>query len=368
MKDIYEKRLIELREDTDYTWLMISKTLEKEFPNVKLSPGGVRKRYARIKSKINTIAKENDYTESGNFINRIAKIVWEDSRDLKEYDFDKIHKALRSAQKVLRDHDISQIEANITIDTKEPIAISFISDVHIGSPYVDYDAFFKDISYIAKDPRLYVGRGGDWTDKFMASFKDKTAPSHQLYPADIQMEFERIITKELESSIIAIVGGNHGSMDKKITGIDTDAMMYKGLKPAYLPGGGLIKLNLREVSYRILWKHNYRFTSAFNKFNSHHRMRELLTACDIVVLEHQHDPGHEIIEQGSYDTKGQVLNIRTGSYKIDDPFSVNKYREGRAGPETVVLYPDKKKLVPFSGKDAISDAIKYLDGHKNVVG
>ena len=58
-----------------------------------------------------------------------------------------------------------------------------------------------------------------------------------------------------------------------------------------------------------------------------------------------------------------MVNIRTGSYKIDDSFSMNYFKSGRIAPQTVVLFPNEKKIVPMHGRDAIKDAITYLRGY-----
>ena len=60
--------------------------------------------------------------------------------------------------------------------------------------------------------------------------------------------------------------------------------------------------------------------------------------------------------------KRTVVEIRTGSYKIGDKFSQQFFKEGRPGPQTVVLYPDRRKMVPIHGADALNDARTYLDG------
>lgn len=296
------------------------------------------------------------------FVSRVAEIVHDDKKKPKDYTLEQMAGAFLSAQQVIEDQSISQHVANVRIPAKVPIGLSFITDVHLGSPATNYGAFFEDIGRIASDPRLYMGKGGDWCDNFMGSFTDASAPAFQLQPPEIQLGFEDNIIKTLGSSIIAMIDGNHDKMPIRKTGISHRALMRRGDSFAYLPEGGLINLTVGEVTYRILWKHSYRYNSSLNEFNPHHRMGQMLAQADIRVLEHLHSPGMETVEELEFDQKHTVVNIKTGTYKEEDNYSMSKWKAGRLGPETVVLFPDRRKIVPFHGADAISDAQIYMAG------
>ena len=260
-----------------------------------------------------------------------------------------------------------QIERHIPSET--PIAVTFFSDQHLGSPYTDYDACWEDTRKIRDNDNLYCVKGGDATDKFMAQFKDKSAVVNQLSPAQQQLLAEEKMVEYIEDKIIAKIGGNHDRMDEKQTGISTEYFIYRGKKFPYMPHGGLIKLTIGDIEYKILIKHHYGFTSRLNQFNSHHRMLEMLAPdCDIVVQEHEHNPGIESIEKFEFDQKRTVINIRTGSYKIDDPYSMDYFKAGRIAPQTVILWPDRRKILAMHGKNAIDDALIYLKGWEQTNG
>ena len=292
----------------------------------------------------------------------MAEIVHENKRKPKDYSIGQIADTFIAAQQVMADQSITQHTANVTIPAKAPIGLSFVSDVHLGSPHTNYKAFFSDIERITQDPRLYVGKGGDWIDNFMGNFRDAEAAAFQLQPPEIQMKFEDSIIKALEKSIVAMIGGNHDKMAGSRTGVSHHRLLRRGDSFAFLPEGGLINLTVGKVTYRILWKHSYRFNSSLNEFNPHHRMGQMLAQADIRVLEHLHSPGVEVVEELEYDQKHTVVNIKTGSYKEADPFSMSRWKAGRRGPETIVLFPDRKKVVPFHGADALEDAQAYMRG------
>ena len=258
---------------------------------------------------------------------------------------------------------IRQSTTEASIDTDQPIALSFISDVHLGSPHTNYEAFFADVDTIAGDPRLYLMKGGDWCDKFMGQFKDKMAPANALQPPQIQLLVTERLMKHLGKAIVAICGGNHDNMDSRQTGISTEYFIHRDLQIPVLPQGGLVELNVGGVVYKILWKHNYRFNSSLNQFNAHHRMLETLAPdADVVVMEHEHNPGCESIEKYDLGQQRTVVNIRTGTYKESDPFSMQYFKAGQRGPQTIILWPKEKKILALHGRDALTDAVTYLNG------
>lgn len=272
-------------------------------------------------------------------------------------------KAAYAKSQVREKSNVSQNVGTVSLPDSKPIALSFISDMHIGSPFVDYEALFSDIETIRDTPGFYVCMGGDGYDNFLPGFKDAGAVAGQLQPPQIQLLTYEKILEELGDKLVGIVGGNHNEKVSKATGVSPEYFVYRGVKCPYLRQGGLLRVNLGGVEYQILWKHNYRFGSSLNQFNSHHRMLEMLyPMADIVVTEHEHNPGIETVERFDLGLARTVVSIRTGSYKGADPYSMNYFKAGRRGPQTVLLWPKERKILPIHGEDAIAHALTYMRG------
>lgn len=331
-----------------------------QFCKTNLTMDAVRKLYKRHNDKPNQPkSKQPDNT----YIEKVADIFYKDKKNPKDVTLDEFFAAFQDVQDFRKQFNIDQLQAKVDIKANQPIALSLISDTHIGSPYVDYEAMYNDMALINSHPRHYVGLGGDPIDNFMPFFKDASASTNQLHPAKLQLLAQEKIYEYLKDSIVAVIGGNHNDMAKRKTGIDTEYFILRGHKFPYLPSGGLVTLKVGDIEYKILWKHHYRYNSSLNQFNTHHRMLEKLEpTADIVVTEHEHNPGIESIEVGQFDSKRTVVNIRTGTYKIDDPYSVNKYKSGCIGPQTVILFPNDRKILALHGRDAVNDAQIYLKG------
>ncbi len=89
---------------------------------------------------------------------------------------------------------------------------------------------------------------------------------------------------------------------------------------------------------------------------------------DIVVTEHEHNPGMESIEKFDFDQRRTILNVRSGSYKGDDPYSMNYFKAGRSGPQTIVFWPNERRVLGMHGANSLNDAVTYLRGHANTKG
>ncbi len=299
---------------------------------------------------------------SVDFQERVGQIINHNKKSPEQLTLGDIKNAFTQA--VVREKtSIRQSVAKCEIKTNVPIALSFISDVHLGSSHTDYAAFFADIETIAGNPRIYLMKGGDWCDKFMPSFRDASASVWQLQPPQIQLLVVERLMEYLGEALVAVVGGNHDRMDAKKTGISTEYFIHRKLRVPYLPEGGLVEILIGKIQYKILWKHHYRFNSSLNSFNTHHRMLEMLAPdVDVVVTEHEHNPGMESIEKFEFNQKRTVVNIRTGSYKENDPYSMDYFKAGRPGPQTIVFWPDSRKVLGLHGADSLGDAVTQIKG------
>lgn len=274
-----------------------------------------------------------------------------------------IFDGLMAAQDFNSQFDIGEYCIDRAVKTVKPIVLLFWSDWHIGSPATDYALLKAHIDAVKARKEVYVCLGGDGWDGFLPSFKNSGAVAAQLVSPQLQMLAYKQALIELRAKIISICGGNHNDMLVKKTGVDANRFVLDGMEFPYLPNGGLIRLTVGKVEYKIVQKHHWRFNSSLNKFNTHHRIRDLLySAADIVVTEHEHNPGIETEWVEEFDQKRQIVNVRTGAYKIGDAFSRRLWKDGVPGPECMVLFPDRKKIVPFDGVDAIADAVRYIHG------
>ena len=300
--------------------------------------------------------KPSDYEE------RLIEVFHENKRPVEETDWKDCLGGFAEAKSHRDKFAIEYRKVVCRIKTNKPVAFACISDVHIGSPHTDYEAFGADMGRIIDDKRFYLMKGGDWADK-MSNFRDKQAAVGQLHPETIQLVTVERIMDAMKGRIVAAIGGNHDTMDARKSGVSSEYWIHRNKPFPYMPTGGLVELIVGKQTYRIVWTHTYGIGhSRINKHNVFNWLRrELSATADIYILEHHHDPSMQEHELDEFE-KQKVLEIRTGTYKITDPYAQQFYKEGRRGPQPFVLFPDKKKVVAIHGEDGIENMQTYLNG------
>ena len=311
---------------------------------------------------LKSIDNEADQRDSNDYEERLVQVFHENKRPIEDADWNDCLGGFSKAKSYRDKFSIGYRKVACRIKTTKPVAFACISDVHIGSPHTDYEAFGADMGRIIDDKRFYLMKGGDWADK-MSNFRDKQAATGQLHPEKIQLITVERIMDAMKGRIVAAIGGNHDTMDARKTGVSSEYWIHRNQPFPYMPTGGLVELTVGKQTYKIVWSHTYGIGhSRLNKHNVFRWLRqEISSSADIYILEHHHDPSmleHELDEF----EKQKVLEIRTGTYKITDPYAQQYFKEGRRGPQPFVLFPDKKKVVAIHGEDGIENMQTYLDG------
>ena len=352
---------------TDDEEAILSKLYSERVPlsdiTKALRQAGYKRSENAVRNRLHDMRGEKPVNVAGDFMERVARVVHTNPRPKKNLSAMELLDGFIETAEFRKDFSIGYRHVKCTIKTDKPIAIACISDVHIGSPYTDYASFKEDLSQILTDDRIYMLKGGDWADKFQPSFRDKAAVVNQVHPAQVQLLTIEKIMDALDGRIVAALAGNHDEMDMKDTGLSSEFWIHRGREFPYLPNGGLVELTVGSQVYRILWFHNRKTgNSQLNIYNVFRWLRELDVTADIAILEHEHNPGVDSHGVEDFDRKRTIVNIRTGTYKIGDSFSQKFYKDGRIGPQPVILFPDRRKIVPMHGAEGIWDARTYLNG------
>ena len=109
--------------------------------------------------------------------------------------------------------------------------------------------------------------------------------------------------------------------------------------------GGSVTLTVGSQPYEIMLRHKYRFNSSTNLTATVKRMREQLGDFDIGCISHHHQAA---IEQAIMGDGIDRIFIRPGSFKGADRWARSiGYSDLGAFIPTVVLYPDRRLMIPF---------------------
>jgi hypothetical protein len=95
-----------------------------------------------------------------------------DLADSGELDYDEVWDAILKMQGALKHIRQDKTEATVKITKREPYAVAFMGDVHMGDLGTDYEQLRKDIKLIKETENLGLITGGDYVNNFMKRNKN----------------------------------------------------------------------------------------------------------------------------------------------------------------------------------------------------
>ena len=262
-------------------------------------------------------------------------------------------RVMQAMDNVVAPHVKTPDEVHLYFDTTLPIAITNSADDHLGQFGCDYDSWLKDHKAVAAEPGVYINKGGDLINNIIQA--SKVGSGHNQSPIAVQKAVASLMFKMLADKIGVVESGNHVDWDALLTGEDWLGEKLRKLKLVYIKDGATVYYHVGEQTYIHYIRHKGRFNSSFNLTHICKQYQRLYCPqARIVSFEHHHVAS---IEQYNYDGK-ECIAFRPGTYGVYDDYArQNGFLGAHVCNPTVVLYPDKDKLVGF--KD-MYDAFIYL--------
>jgi hypothetical protein len=261
------------------------------------------------------------------------------------------------------DPTYGNLHHEVDVITDEPIIVCFPSDWHIGNKGTDHRKLRDDVNLIASHPRVYCAVGGDPCDNFIWESMIHASRSQAIHPPDQWRIFRSLTRKLVESqSLLWVSSGNHDAWTTQAAGLDPVMAYLLDIPVVHTKEGGFIHLRVGNQIYVIFRKHKP--VKSKSGKNPLHFLKEMLRndtpiEFDIGVSEHIHEPVYEKFEYRPGSKIDRVV-IACGTYKLKDPYAQDLgYFGGGYGVPAVILYPDRRRMIPFM---SISEALEALDG------
>ena len=108
----------------------------------------------------------------------------------------------------------------ISIDTDRPVAIAFLSDLHLGNVGIDYELLRQTGEIIKEHPLAYCITGGDITDSLFFDYGEEVLNMQEQY-----VYMSKLLAWIGSENILAGVSGNHECLD-----VQTEALTRVGWK------------------------------------------------------------------------------------------------------------------------------------------
>ena len=248
----------------------------------------------------------------------------------------------------------------------EPIALSFLGDVHAFSYWSDHARFAEDIKAILESPSSFVFVCGDLIQGMLNGFPSAAAVAEQMAPPRIQARIAEAILEELAPKVVGFHLGNHEGFMEKVAGLNFVAELARRFVPVF-EGKGLTMLKVGNAEYSVLSMHKGQGRSRFSRTAQARNAYGSDYPADLIVGAHTHafgmqwDDAYTLAREAGQTFGGERLEVNLGTYQT----GVSAYSArlgGSAGKyalPTVVLMPGQRQMVPFRH---LAHALVYLRG------
>lgn len=246
------------------------------------------------------------------------------------------------AQRVVFDKQARKQRQSITLPD-EPVAIAFLSDLHIGSSGTDYAAIRDDAQLVRDTPGMYAVFHGDGMDNWVVSKLTQLQRGQAL-----GFDAERLLFEDWMSMIapklIAWVEGNHDLWTEKLVGVNPNRKYLDDARMLWDRNQCVFSLEHCSHTRRIKIRHKWRYSSIYNPTHG------------LQVGWERGDDDYDIAVGGhthigtmchSFYRHGRIRHaILTGTYKVIDSFGeeIGFPRPKGRGCGALVLTPDGEQI------------------------
>lgn len=243
--------------------------------------------------------------------------------------------------------EVKQQTVEITLPGSDA-CINFIGDLHVGSPYTDYDRIAQEIETIVNTPQSYVMLMGDLVDGFFFN----PAQFDQMEQSPEQFQYSKALIEHLAAHDRLLIGwgGDHDNWAKR-AGLSAYTHFAQEAKAHYIYGVGFVTLNIGDEQYRLTGAHRLPGHSMYNKNHPGMRAEKFGGArgSDIVVHGHTHQKGYALQPVSEFGGKSRNVHyISIGPYKATDEYArklgFSQQSEAEMFGSSILISGKKKKI------------------------
>jgi len=200
----------------------------------------------------------------------------------------------------------------INIDTDKPVAIAFLSDLHLGNGGIDYELLKQTGEIIKEHPLAYCITGGDITDSLFFDYGEEILNMQEQY-----VYMHKLLSWVGPDNILAGILGNHEAWSRK-SGIT----------------------------------------------NQQNRANRELQGADVVMAAHTHKPGESFIYQPEYGGGARKVALVNGkTFKKLDAYGKDQGYIPVAGEQLgcnwIILNNDKKMVRIASSNEEMIETMQF---------
>lgn len=324
-----EQTLTRLHE-SGLNWAEIGKKMSRNAESV-------RSRFRRMKAEEPVAVVEEPKTALDAWASTVQKPTWQEI----------VAHAQAGAELQAR-FGRNQIYAERTIATDEPIFMVFMSDLHLGSPYTDLDAFIKTTDLLRTDRRFFFFVVGIDLETAFHWFFDAEAVLNQTIPPWMQIEAFKQWLDEMLPRCLGICGDTH--TDRRLARYLGDiGLVWRDDLPYFREWGRLI-LKIGQAQYKFCLSHQYRGKSIYHALQPCLRMlHDIDPDCDVYTTAHTHSPAYMAANFWPETLGYEQHLIVCGTFKNGlEPYGLTFGKQGVLGLPTLKLSADRRRIVYYA--------------------
>lgn len=248
---------------------------------------------------------------------------------------------------------------DVSIDSKRPIAVWLLSDLHIGHKAFDQELFDRHRE-AAKRARARVLFLGDALEAVTTGSKVANLGGHFDQIGSIGEQADQFVEYMKGFRVLSTVEGNHERRVTRTTGrsplhdINKDLARQQRYPCGFFPHGGFVRITVGKQRYTLVVHHGEGGPTTF--FRS--LMKDFIGA-DAYFGGHTHQLSTEEVLVHTADGPKRVLTARTGSYLHLPAYACDKpstYGVPATGSWLLWLRPDRKQLTLEKMSDRLEGA------------
>lgn len=148
-----------------------------------------------------------------------------------------------------------------------PCALAFLSDIHFGSLYTDYQTAQDDARIVRDTPGMVAGFHGDGVDNWIVG-KLLHLQRGQALNFDGEWQLFTAWLEMLKSKLVYVVAGNHENWAMAAAGFDRLREALRGVRVLYHPYQVIFTLEVGQAAIPVKVRHKWPYGSIFNSTHS----------------------------------------------------------------------------------------------------
>ena len=260
-------------------------------------------------------------------------------------------------------HYYKRAQAQTITFSRGPVALAFVSDLHLGAMGTDITRVIAEARQIVATPGMWLVLAGDLLDNFVAQ-KLMHARHNSNVAIEEEWELVRHYLEIVAPKLLVSVNGNHERFTYTLSGIDYFAKILEQVAPKaiYDSDDALFTLKVNRTEYPIRVRHTWQGSSIWNITHQIERAAKFDGNFVCGVGGHTHASG--VTRQ--FNISGRTgMAVLCGSYKAFDLYAKQRgFPKANEATAATVVFHENGAMVGINDLGVACKLMRMYRGAK----